>query len=144
MNTLPRAVTAQFFTNRDDFVALRHHWRQLMCSEYRYDLFAAHHLLYLAAIGKDWRAGFTPVTNRRKLANGAYYGWGLFRALALFHSQQHDDWLLTPFDGIISADMLHRIRQLVPKINPYKYQPDDFTPGNFPFEAYTVPSSTYI
>jgi hypothetical protein len=92
-------------------------------------------------LGKDWRKGFTPVTNQRKLANGGFYQWGLFRALALFHSEQHEEWLLAPFDGIVTSEMLKSIRQFIPKVSPYTYNVSEFASGQFPFEAYELPEA---
>jgi hypothetical protein len=141
MNTLSRAITAQIFTDIDTYHTLRAHWRLLLNSDRRHELSAAHHLLYLALSGKDWRKGFTPVTNQRKLANGAFYQWGLFRALALFHSPQHEAWLLAPFDGLVTPAMLQTVRNLVPKVSPYTYPLGKFVPGQFPFEAYKTPET---
>ena len=58
-----------------------------MNSDRKRDLAAEHHLLYLALLGKDWRAGFTPITNQRKLDNGAFHGWSaISRALVATQS----------------------------------------------------------
>ena len=140
MNTLSRAITAQIFTDTETYSALRHQWRILLNSDRRHELSAAHHLLYLALLGKDWRKGFTPLTNQRKLANGAFYQWGLFRAMALFHSEQHEAWLLAPFDGLVMPEMLRAIRKLVPKVSPYTHPLAGFAPERLPFEAYEVPA----
>ena len=144
MNTLSRAVTAQIFTDPETYNALRQQWRVLLNSDRRHELSAAHHLLYLTLLGKDWRKGFTPLTNQRKLANGAFYQWGLFRAMALFHSEQHEAWLLAPFDGLVTPEMLRAIRKLVPKVSPYTYPLAEFAPERLPFEAYEVPTTMTI
>ena len=136
MNTLSRAITAQIFNDSNTYTALRKHWRALMNSDRRSELSASHHILYLALLGKDWRKGFTPVTNQRKLANGAFYQWGLFRALALFHSKWHEAWLLAPFDGLVTPEMLHAVRKFVPKVVPHMYNVAEYGPRRFPFEAY--------
>ena len=141
MNTLSRAITAQIFDDSDTYSTIRTHWRTLMQSSRRQELSASHHILYLALMGKDWRKGFTPVTNQRKLANGAFYDWKLFRALTLFHSTLHQDWLLTPFDGIVTVESLQAIRRFIPKVSAYNYTPTDFAPGQFPFEAYEIPEA---
>ena len=141
MNTLSRAITAQIFNDTDTYNTLRVHWRSLLKSDRRHELAAAHHLLYLALLGKDWRKGFTPMTNQRKLANGAFYQWGLFRTLALFHSRQHEAWLLAPFDGLVTPAMLQAVRTLVPKVSAYTYPLTEFVPGHFPFEAYEAPET---
>jgi len=91
MNTLSRAITARFFPNPDSYNALRKHWSSLINSERKHELTAAHHLLYIAMIGKDWRKAFTPPTNQRKLDNGAFLGWGMLRALATIQLKFKED-----------------------------------------------------
>lgn len=142
MTTLPRAHVAQFFTPSDTFVHLRQHWRTLVNSNRRHTLAAEHYLLYSALCGRDWRAGFTPITNARKLANGAYVGWGLFRALDRVHSATYEQALLAPFDGLVNTTMLAQLRQFLPRPLAYRYRPDDFKPGKWPFAAYILPEST--
>jgi len=136
MNTLPRAITAQILNNLDTYHALRRRWRELLCSERRPELSAAHHLLYTALLGRDWRRGFTPMTNRRKLENGAFYGWALFRALAILHAPSMQAELLAPFEGLITPAMLEQLRSLIPLEHPWTCRPEQFAGGSFPFEAY--------
>jgi hypothetical protein len=138
VNTLPRAVTAQIFTSTESYVALRRHWSALMRSDRRHELSSAHHLLYLALIGKDWRRGFTPISNRRKLDNGAFAGWSLFRALMVLRSPSYEVWLLAPFEGLVTPEMLQIVRNLVARQKWDSYRPEDFGAGAFPFEAYAV------
>jgi hypothetical protein len=140
MNTLPRAITAQLFPNTESYVALKRHWSALVNSSRRHELTAAHHLLYAALMGKDWRKGFTPITNRRKLENGAYAGWKLFRAIQLLNPV-YEPWLLRPFDGYVTAPMFERIREMISRASPYAYRPEDFAAGRFPFDAYRVPEA---
>jgi hypothetical protein len=136
MNTLPRASTAQFLADLNTYQRLRRHWSDLMRSPRKHELTAAHHLLYLSLLGKDWRKGFTCVTNRRKLDNGAFYGWALFRALATLHMPSRETELLEPFDGLVTSVMLESIRRLIPAQNAYHFRPEQFSSG-FPFEAYS-------
>jgi hypothetical protein len=136
MNTLPRASTAQIFADLNTYQRLRRHWSDLMRSPRKHELTAAHHLLYLSLLGKDWRKGFTCVTNRRKLDNGAFNGWALFRALTTLHMSSRAAELLEPFDGIVTQAMLEHIRRLVPCLNVYHFRPEQFLGGGFPFEAY--------
>lgn len=138
MNTLSRAFSAQILDDPQTYHALRQRWCELINSDRKHELSAAHHLLYLALLGKDWRKGFTPLTNPRKLANGAFYAWRMFDALALFHSIYHEEWLLAPFDGIVTKQILERIRKHVPMVGPYDHSADEYGPGRFPFDAYTV------
>ena len=141
MNTLSRAITAQIFTHPDTYLLLRKHWSRLINSDRKQELSAAHHLLYLALLGKDWRKGFTPVTNWRKLENGAFYSWGLFRALQILHLKFHEETLLAPFEGIVTAEMLAQVRSLIPYRNSYSHSVEQFKAGTFPFEAYTLPKA---
>ena len=140
MNTLSRAITARIFPDTDSYNALRAHWSGLINSERKHELTAAHYLLYLALRGKDWRKAFTPITSRNKLENGGFEGWAMFSALGTLHWQTKEEDLLAPFDGLVTSQMLQVIRTLVPDRSAYKYKPEAFTPGNFPFEAYNVPA----
>jgi hypothetical protein len=93
-------------------------------------------------MGRDWRKGFTPITNQRKLANGAFVGWALFRALATVHYKfkPNEQSLLAPFDGLVTEAMLQFVRNTIPFVSPYAHRPDDFASGRFPFEAYRLTS----
>jgi hypothetical protein len=136
MNTLSRAMTARFFPNPDSYNALRKHWSDFINSEHKHELSAAHHLLYLALLGKDWRKAFTPITNQRKLDNGAFWDWGMFHALRTIQYNFKDEELLAPFEGLINRQMLSELRNLLPTANAYTYKPSDFANGTFPFDAY--------
>jgi hypothetical protein len=95
-------------------------------------------------LGKDWRRGFTPPTNRQKLENGAFAGWALFRALHMLRNRgrEAEQALLAPFDGLITPTMLEHIRMLLPSLNSYAYQPKDFSGHMFPFDAYHLEADT--
>lgn len=138
MNTLPRAVTARIIVDADRYMALRRHWSALMTSDARHELAPAHHLLYQALRGRDWRRAFTPITNPRRLANGAFVGWALFRALGQIHAEYREDWLLAPFAGIVTPAMLVTLRALLPRANPYQLDATDIATGGLPFDAYLV------
>ena len=145
MNTLSRAMTAQFYpylTGNDALrlhYALKKHWSALMNSERKHELTASHHLLYLALLGKDWRKAFTPVTNPKKLANGAFLGWALFRAFMQLHSQFYEEQLISTFQGIVTTEMLRAVRSHLPAPKSWVYKPEDFAPGSFPLDAYISP-----
>jgi hypothetical protein len=139
MNTLSRAITARFFAHHTDYNSLREHWSSLMRSERRNNLTSAHHLLYLVLLGKDWRKAFAPVTNPCKLANGAFYGWALFRAFRHLHSQFYAEDLLAPFDGLVTPEMLVAVRALLPTLKPEDYPQETYAAGNFPLDAYLLP-----
>ncbi len=137
MNTLSRAITARFFPNPDSYNAFRKHWSALINSERKHELSAAHHLLYLALIGKDWRKAFTPPTNQRKLDNGAFLGWKMFQALYRIRIRYKEEELLAPFGGLITPQMLNELRNFLPWVTGYGYKPSDFANGSFPFDAYS-------
>ncbi len=140
MNTLPRDITSQFFNDPQSYIALRKHWSSLMNSDRKHELSAAHHLLYTALLGKDWRKGFTPVSRPSKLANGGYYNWGLFHALAVVQSSYNISFLLGPFEGMVTDEMIQGLRRILPTLNPYNYRPEQFANGSFPFDAYSSQS----
>jgi hypothetical protein len=139
MHTLSRAITAQWFPTSTAYQSFRAHWRLLLTSNRKHELAAEHHLLYLALTGKDWRKGFTPITNERKLANGAFHGWSLFRALAAIRNPHAEAALLAPFDGLVAPATLQSLRLLMPPVLPYRLRPNDFTATSFPIEAYVTP-----
>jgi len=142
MNTLSRAVTAQIFPTPDSYNALRRHWSSLINSERKHTLSAAHHLLYLALLGRDWRKAYTCASNPRKLANGAFAGWALFRALATLHSNLCQAELLAPFDGLVTPAMLQMLRGLLPSPRiAYTLRLEQFAGGAFPFDAYVAPET---
>ena len=137
MNTLSRAITARFFPDLNSYNALRKQWSDLINSERKHDLTAAHHLLYLSLMGKDWRKAFTPPTNQLKLENGAFWGWKMFKALEAIQRSSQEQELMVPFEGLITPQMLSEIRSLLPTDNPYTYKLADFADISFPFDAYS-------
>jgi hypothetical protein len=141
MNTLPRAVTAQILTDPNLYDRICQCWSEFVCPPRKHELTAAHYLLYAALRGKDWRIGFTCISNQRKLDNGAFQGWALFRAVAMIHMPSHEEVLLAPFGGLVTRLMVQSIRELIPMQNAYTYRPEQFTGGSFPFEAYSLPDS---
>jgi len=138
MNTLSKAQTARWFASAEDYRRLRQHWRGLMNSPRRHELEPHHHLLYLALLGKDWRKAFTLCSNPKKLANGGFVGWAMWRAT---DTLQWSRWaerapaMLLPFDGLITIEMLQSITALLPQYSSYKFKPTDFANG-YPFDAY--------
>ena len=136
MNTLSRTITSRFFSTAQDYLAFRRQWSTLLNSERKHELTAAHHLLYLALCGKDWRKAFTLARNPRKLANGAYAGWALWRALEEIHYPFYEQDLRAPFAGLITPLMLQQLRELLPQAQPHLYQSDQFADRYWPFAAY--------
>src|SRR5205823_4489115 len=142
MNTLPRAVTARFFTDPDGYYALRRCWSALMNSESKRELTAAQHMLYLALCGKDWRRAFTPISNPRKLANGAYHGWALLCALRVVNSPLLEGELLAPFGDLVTPETLRLVRGYLQHLNLHVLGPRAFGGGSFPFDAFSATLAT--
>lgn len=140
MNTLNHAQTRALAPQGDAHL-IRAHWRGLLHSPRKHTLTAPHHLVYAALLGRDWRRGFTPPTNARKLANGGFYDWGLFHALAGLHDHRAEAALLAPFDGLITRETLVALRTLIPLRQPWNLRPEAFAGGRFPFEAYEQPAT---
>jgi hypothetical protein len=136
MNTLSRTKTVQILGSSTTYHQIRQQWRALINSDRKHELSAAHHLLYLALIGKDWRKSFTPPTNQRKIENGAFTGWAMFRAMSALHSPRLESELLAPFAGNVTLEMLQHIRQLISIRNVYSYKAEQFAGHAFPFDAY--------
>lgn len=111
MNTLPKQHASVFFATHDDYLNFRRHWSQLVNSERRHELKAAHHLLYLVLTGRDWRKAFTFPSSPNKLNNG--YTPELYQALDLLGSTYRERQLLAPFDGLVTAEMLANARRLL-------------------------------
>ncbi len=135
MNTLSKAQTSSL-PGVASSAQLRAHWRALLQSPRRHTLTAVHHLIYQARLGRDWRRGFTPPTNARKLANGGFADWGLFRALHSLHHRRLEPNVLAPFDGLITAGTLEALRSLIPYRGSWQSRPEQYADGAFPFDAY--------
>ncbi len=142
MNTLNHEQTARILGNPQIYSALRKQWSAVVNSEQKHELTAAHHLIYLALLGKDWRKAFTPITNRRKLQNGAYYNWELHNALHALKFAPPES-LLAPFGNLVSPSILPILRQLLPTFNyTIDLGPGDFAGSIWPFDAYSAPVTT--
>lgn len=141
MNTLSRAITARLFPSQTHYERLVAQWSVLVNSPARHELTGAHHLLYLALLGRDWRKAFTLPSNPIRLANGAYENWGFFHAWHGLHSEQRTSELLAPFGELVTPTMLANLRLLLPYKLIFRYKRSDYRPGSFPFEAYTWPEA---
>ena len=118
--TLTKEVTRTFFGNDEGYHALERHWSALVNSPARKTLGPEHYLLYQVLRGKDWRKGFTTITNESKLNNGAFYDWGLCHALRRLHATRAREELLAPFAGLIDsgfikADALQKVKAFLPR-----------------------------
>jgi hypothetical protein len=136
MNTLPKSITATFFKTAEDYTTLKAHWSKLVNSPRKKELGPEHHLLYSALLGRDWRKGFTPITNKNKLANGMRPLMGVEKALGgidwplKLSTPKYFDLLVAPFDGLVTREMVVEVDKLLPHFNYHL---------SASFEAYNVP-----
>lgn len=88
-------MTKRYFENKEDYLTFRKAWAKATndprsksellennWGKYRKDgwLTAAHHMLFNILCDRPVDVGFTPITNRNKLTNGAYLNHGLYFA----------------------------------------------------------------
>lgn len=142
MNTLSKTDTATFIT-QEERAALEAQWRTI-----RNTASPAHHLLYAALRGKDWRKGFTPPKNQTWLNNGGFYQWALWNALNYFcfflHSEQGNEWsraqcddFLKLFGGTVTVQMYKQVCVRIPAVkHALKAIYAAAFAGEFPFPAY--------
>lgn len=67
----------KFFTDKEHYLSFKKAWAKASQAG---KTTAAHHILYNLLRGYDISRGFTPITNRNKLENGAYINHGLYFA----------------------------------------------------------------
>jgi hypothetical protein len=84
------------------------------------DLGAHHYLLYSILMGRNYRDGFSPITNAKKKEFGALGddslesgSWKAKRALAAIKSDYRAEDLLAPFKEFLAPEALEHIRSLV-------------------------------
>lgn len=114
MNTLNKEITKTFFTQEGDYERLEKHWSELVNSPQVHNLQHAHYLLYLAIRGKNWKKGFTPFRNHKKIVHQGVWNWGGTKALLMIYSKYQEDRLLAPFGGIITKEGLAELRSYLP------------------------------
>ena len=105
MNTLSKELTAQILGGQAAWLKLRKKWAEILSSDRRNDLTAAHHLLANAALGRDWRKGFTSISEETRKGKNKLKSWispdqALFDALWDLRSANLDPHkILDPFEG---------------------------------------------
>lgn len=114
MNTLSKNITRGFFRDESGYQQLQARWSEVVNATEPQALSCAHHLLYQAIRGKDWRRGFAPVTNAVKLANGGDCNWGLVHALRLIRSKWYRDQLVAPFGDLLTSESVEAVAALLP------------------------------
>lgn len=124
MNTLSKQMTASILGSEEAWLKLRKKWGQIMQDpEAREKLGAEHHLLANAALGRDWRKGFTPI-DRNTHKGGNKLKSFISPHYALYAALQKIQWThldphgaLDPFEGAISVDAFERLKQILPHGN---------------------------
>ena len=127
MKTLSRNYTKNIFTDKEAFAALESHWSVLMNDkEQRKQLNAAHHMIYNAIRGKNWQKGFVKAKNPDKVTRFADL---LCSFLWYIHHDKHTDWLLKPFNNLLTASDLKVLAKHLPEFtlkggeNPLDFEP---------------------
>lgn len=109
---------SRYFRDADHYHAFRAAWKA-SCRENREKghLKTEHYALYALLRGRDLKKSFSPITNSRKLENGAAPYGSLNRTLDRIsylmpghtHMNARRDALLSPFGGTVTEDMLKEI-----------------------------------
>ena len=87
-------------------------------------LLGSHHLIYALLRGSDALRGFTPATSKNKLSNGGYINNGLYAArkglrYAAFNMNESQlEEFLAPFEGTVTLEMLKKLDNLCPTVDP--------------------------
>lgn len=119
-------MTTKYFETKEQFIAFRNAWAKAAQAK---SLNAAHHVLFNILLGRPHDRGFTPITNKNKLANGAYLNHGLFFAVSELkrnvgyaketkRSEWTQRWLYTflePLKDVITPELLASVE--VPKVD---------------------------
>lgn len=122
MKTLNRQTTAAFFQGADGYKDLTDRWCAIVRDPaLRSQLTCAHYLVYAMLRGKNWQKALTPITNRKKLDNGAAEGWIGRKALNSIVRATGPLPLMLPFKGIVSDTALEALKASLPE---YRWSSD--------------------
>lgn len=147
MKTLGKSITRHFFVNPETgWDDLKARWKEMQtffadpmveanASEEAPPNRAALNLIYMAVRGRDYRKAFTPITNEKKLANGAAADWGYRKAYACMCNPN----LWKFFDGILTDTAMDAIRGVIPKPaapwSPNPFALPEYDPRPFEIEV---------
>lgn len=138
MNTLNKTITSSFFASPEGYAALKARWSQIVNSNQKHDLTAAHHLIYAILRGKNWQKGFT---SPRQDPNWSYATPVVaFHALAQarYASSPAHVWFKENFGDILSPEYVSVIKSLT--ISPTGYDKNTQTFVNaLEVDAYVTP-----
>ena len=139
MNTLSKELTAQILGGQAAWLKLRKKWAEILSSDRRNDLTAAHHLLANAALGRDWRKGFTSISEETRKGKNKLKSWispdqALFDALWDLRSANLDPHkILDPFEGAISVKAFEALKFILPSEgSTYAHYTKDAFPRSLP------------
>ena len=108
-NTLNKTITSQFYIDPDNgFNEITKFWKEQIAQGYKpssYEL-----LSYAILRGKDYRKGFSKVTNQRKLDNGMYEYLGFRKAIGDFYNRK----FAPIFDKFINKDANQILKKILP------------------------------
>ena len=122
MKALNRQTTAAFFQNADGYKELTERWSAIVHDPtLRSQLTCAHYLVYAMLRGKNWHKAITPITNRKKLDNGAAVSWIGRNVVHSIVRAVETRPLMTPFEGFVSDTALASIQALLPE---YRWSSD--------------------
>lgn len=123
MDTLSRETWNGFFESKEHYLKLRALWAQLHTEPEQLKLGPEHYLLMSALRGRDWRRGFTPVTNSNKLAHGAKPRASAATALWNVRSPYNRKYLLEVFGGLVTEEMVNAACSWLPdRVDPAKVE----------------------
>lgn len=121
MNTLNKTITSFFFTSPEGYAELQRRWSEIVNSEEKHNLTAAHYLVYAVLRGKDWRKGFTTPKSQDPSWQGAtplaaYNALGTARHLSTSIGSRSifGAFWATHFGDILNAQGLEALRELLP------------------------------
>lgn len=111
-------------------------------------------MVYAVLRGRDWRRGFTAITNKTKLENGAFDDWALWHVISeidalnmvtnedfqpesLAYLRLKESAFLEQFRGLVTVAMLRGALARLPEFpHPREYAPTKYLREPWPFEAY--------
>lgn len=120
--TITLSKQKALFTDKEHYLNFLKAWKETCNSEAKNTLKPEHFLLYAAFRGQDWRKGFSPCTNKNKLANGYAPYYSAFTALQSIHtatkttSMWRAGMLMEPFKETITKEMLIAIGNMIPEL----------------------------
>lgn len=114
MKTLGKKVTKSFFRTKNGWTNLKKAWVKELKAGSSFTFDPGVHLLYNALRGKDYRKGFTPTTNRKKIINGQYRDSGMMKAVASARLESTKEAVLLIFGKHITREGLESLIAMLP------------------------------